>query len=233
MIIAVKPLLEVIKSVKGFKSEISFNFNQDGLYFYVIDNANVSLISVKIKKEEFKDYRLNDNLSFGLNIDDFFNIIKSHKKEDLTLEIKENQLNLTFSNGFNALMTLINIEKEEEKSLNLEFSTILEMPYKQFKEIIKNSSEISDALSLEFKENTFKITAKGVLNKSEMAINGFKAIKSDNALSKYSIEYLELLNSNIAEKVILSYKTDYPIKLELISQNIRIFQIISPRVEDD
>lgn len=238
--IDVNTLISVCKNLKELTTEVRFNINNQGLKVLEIDPANVGMVEIEIKKYGFTELTENAEIkSYGLNIYDLFKILKDQKKEFVRVSSEEDKLIFSFSNGFKSELPLINIDSEQKKMPSLDQNTTIEINSKKFKEIVKNCSNVGDALIIEkteidTKENNVSFSSKG-LSTTEINFNSDDVkMSGENTKSRYSLEYLEkFVKEPISDKVTLKMSNDYPITAEYVKGSLRVTFILAPRITND
>ena len=239
-----KYLLGFLKPMKDLIIDFRINLNQYGFNICEISPDNVSLMDINIKKELLGyfniDYIKQENPILCFNSDSFYKLLKDFKKEDITFYIntEKTKIFLSFSNGFNSEIDLINMEESQKSliGLNLNFDISLNMDSIKFKEIIKQYKKISESVKFELNKEGFFINSSNNLFKSGFKCENIEVLKNENPLNKsfYALEFLnKFIVTDISEKVKISFSNDYPLKLNYINQYWDICFILSPRIEGE
>ena len=81
---ALKSSFEVLKDVIN---DVNMYFNSDGMSITALDNAKVALINMKLHADKFEEYECEGPITAGVNITNFFKILKFITSNDV-LEIE-------------------------------------------------------------------------------------------------------------------------------------------------
>jgi len=233
--IDVKTLLDVIRTLKEFLTEVRFNLNNDGLKITELDPANVCLIDITLNKYKFIQLTEEEKVkAYGINTDWLYNALKENKKENVEITTQDNKLYLKFDNGINSEVNLIDIEQEKKDIPELEFKTEMTIDSKRLKEILKHFCSNSDSIVFNSLKDSFKIYSDKGLNDSEIKLNLDEVlINGEEVKSKYSTEYLsKFIKVIFSDKTILKFNTDSPLIFEQEEEGLKVIYILAPRVEE-
>ena len=155
----------------------------------------------------------------------------------LSLEKKENLLYIQMDDRIkrNFILSLIEIESEDKEIPSLEFSSRVELQSKDLIECVEDCSVVADACSFIIKDEKFVIEAKG-LNSTRTEFSGDEAdITAESCKARYSLEYLQkfIKASKLAEKTVLNFADDHPLRMDVRTENMEISFILAPRVETE
>jgi len=156
--------------------------------------------------------------------------IRSMSKEENELKLQiQDKINREFN------LALIDIDSEEKPIPNLDFVSKIEMTSLDFSEAIEDCSVVADSCSFVSDADSFVIRAKGSLNSFNAKFTDEVDIKAEEAVSKYSLEYLQKMikGTKFTDKVILNFSNDYPLKLEFNTPLVELSFILAPRVETE
>jgi len=236
--IDVKYLFAICKNLKDLITEVRFNLDKNGLKIVEIEPANICLIDVVLNKGLFQQLEIEDNKTFGLNVDNLYNILKEQKKQDVKVYQNNigsaDKLIFSFSNGFKSELCLIDIETDKKNIPIMEHKTEVTLKSKRFKEIIKNCVNVADALIIEKKDDDVFFIAEG-LNRTEIKLQPDEVrATGENSKSKYSLEYLnKFIKELISENVTLKFNNDYPLIVEYNIPYFKINYLLAPRIGED
>lgn len=231
-------LLEVIKSIKDLIGEVTFNIDSSGLNIIETDPSNVTMINVVIDKIKFIELT-DKNTEITLNVDSLYKALKDNKKTDVSFNIENDTLLLSFSNDINTILRLINNEDRTKQKLpDLSFKTIIEITTKKLKEIIKTFSNVGDSILIEVVDNKLIFSSSNDLKESSNItlstnnLNYYLKIDGDNTKCKYSLEYLiKFIKANFTEVTKLKLSEDYPLNYMQEFEGFKIGYILAPRIE--
>jgi proliferating cell nuclear antigen len=230
-------LSDVVSVISELVSEVRLRVDEKGLSIVAIDPANVALVNFKLPPNVLSKFEANQEV-IGVNLDNFKSVLKRCRPGDsLVMKTEDNILVLEvhgkIKRTFN--LALIDIEGEEKAPPQLEFSSRIEMSSVDFSGVIEDCSVVADSASFETKEEKFIIAAKG-LNSARAEFSGDEAkIEAENAKSRYSLEYLQkfIKAGKLAEKVLVNFSDDYPLRLEFKNPRMELSFVLAPRVETE
>lgn len=228
---------DVISIISDLVSEVKLRFEEEGLSIVAVDPANVSLVSFKLPKAAFSEYK-SSNEYLGVNLDNLKAILRRAKSSSsLTMESKENLLTINIidrvKRKFN--LALIEVEGEDKKMPPLEFLSQIQISPLDFVDAIEDCLIVSDACTFVAEPESFVVEASGLNSaRSEFSSDEIKII-SGNSKSRYSLEYLQkfMKASKLADKVFVNFSTDHPLKVEFKNDNFSLAFVLAPRVEND
>ena len=233
-------LIDISKTLKEFITDIKINISNDGLKIQEYDNVNICFLDFNLNKGIFENL-INDNINIGLNIEILYKLLKENKKTDVVLKTDHKKLYLSFSNGLNSEMDLIDLNDFQEQNINqihnLEFNTEIDINSKKFKDIIKHFYSNDKKICLSY-DDLNKTELKIYTEKSNITLNTDEIFIKNAGLSSYSksnysTEYLFKLSKILfTEKIILKYSSDYPLLMEFKTDLFKIKYILAPRVEN-
>ncbi len=236
-----KLLSNSISLISELVLEVKAKITKQGFEITAIDPANVALISLKIPSKVFSKFEIDKEHELGINLEDFKQVLRrASSSSALLIERKDNTINLKIQEKSKRdfSLALINIDAEEKKIPNLNFSAKVELDSASFAESITDASIVADSCSFSASENLFLIEAKGTLNSAKIEFNSDEAkIQSkENVRSKYSLDYLIKFAkaSKLADKVVVNFSTDYPARFDFKNQEgIELSFVLAPRVEEE
>ena len=233
-----KIFTDVISIISELVTEVRIKITKDGLKIIAIDPANVSLVSFKMPSSSFSAIEVENDETIGISLDSLKSVLKRAgigsnlimQTDDNTLKI---EINDTIKRVFN--LALINIDAEEKDMPVLDFTCKIEISSADLSGTIEDCAIVADSASFSIKEGKFIIEAKGLHSaKSEFSSDEIK-ISGEKGKAKYSLEYLQkfIKSSKLAEKAVLNFSDDYPLKLEYNSAELSLAFVLAPRVETE
>lgn len=235
-------LSKAIDILSELVTEVRMKINDQGLSISAMDPANAAMVGFKIPKSSFSKLETG-NETLGINLDNLKQVLKRcGVGSSLKIERKENMLELSISDKIkrNFNISLINIESDEidfeAKISRMEFASKVELESSDFTACIEDCKIMADSCVFEIKNKQFVIEAKG-LNSTRSEFSGDEAkIEGEEARSKYSLGYLEkfIKGAKIADKVILEFADEHPLKVEYKNPLLEIKFVLAPmgEVED-
>lgn len=232
-----KEFVDAIFIISELVSEVKMKFLEDALSIAAIDPANVAMVIFKMPKEAFSVYNTNND-EFSVNLEDLKKVLRrTSSSSSINFELDEGNLKITVveksKRVFN--ISLIELDKEEKKEPNLEFSSRVEIPSLDFSQTIEDCSIVADSCTFLTKNGEFIIEAKGNLNSAKIEFSKDITSVEGEAKAKYSLEYLMkfIKASKISEKAYINFSNDYPLKIEFPGEKLGMSFILAPRVDND
>jgi proliferating cell nuclear antigen len=233
------PLLftKSIEIISELVTEVRLKVNEFGMSITARDPANVSMVGFKIPKSAFSQFEAGSEV-LGVNLDDLKRILKRcGSGSSLILEKKDNLLNIQIQDRIkrNFSLNLIEIESEDKEMPTLEFSSRIEISSIDLIASIEDCAVVADACSFIIDQGKFIIEAKGI-NSARSEFSGDEAtIQAENCKARYSLEYLQkfIKGSKLAEKTILHFANDHPLKMDCRTGHMELSFILAPRVDTE
>ena len=218
-------------------TEVKIKLNDFGMSITAIDPANVAMTRLRIPKSSFSKFEVGDD-TLEVNLENLKRILRRcGAGSSLTLERKENILNIQIQDRINRNfgLSLIEFDAEEKEIPSLEFSCRVDIDSVDFISSIEDCSVVADACSFIIQDGKFIVEAKGLdFARSEFSSDEAK-IEAENSKSRYSLEYLQkfLKASKLSKKTILKFANDHPLRLEIKEEGFELDFILAPRIETE
>lgn len=239
-------LQESISIISELVNETRIKITKNQINLIAMDPANVAMIIFRLFSSAFAEYSVKEDLEIAINLNNFKMILRRAKPTDmLTLEFDEtkNKLKITLKGNTTRTfyMPVIELEDRAQKVPELNFPVKITTQSDILNEAIEDVDIISDSVVLHVSDGKFSVKAQGDLSQANIEIHESESTKIDcdkkvNASAKYSIEYLKKMikGSKLSSTVVLSFNTDYPIKLEYKTvDKLDMAFILAPRVDND
>jgi len=230
-------LSKVIELLSELVIEVRIKVNEFGMSITAMDPANVAMVEFKLPRNYFSQFETDDEI-LGINLDNLKQILKRCSSGSfLILEKKGNLLSIQIQDRIkrNFTLNLIEIEGEDKKMPDLEFSSKVELNSVDLIASIEDCGVVSDACSFIIEDGKFIVEAKG-LNSARSEFSGDEAkIEAENCKAKYSLEYLQkfMKGAKLCEKSILQFANDHPLKAKFKTEHMELSFILAPRVETE
>ena len=230
-------LSKVIEVISELVTEVRIKFNEFGMSITAIDPANVAMVSFRLPKSAFSQFETGNDV-LGINLDSLKRILKrSGSGTPLTLEKKENFLNIQIQDRIrrNFGLNLIEVESPEKEIPSLEYSTRVEISSPDLVSSVEDCVVVSDSCSFGIDKGAFVIESKGI-NSARSEFSGDEAkIEAEPCKSKYSLEYLQkfMKGVKLCEKTILHFANDHPLKIDIRTEHMELNFLLAPRVETE
>jgi len=230
---------EVISGASKLVKEITLTAEEGGVKLRALDPSHVVLVDIFFPKESLEEYEAGGE-SFGLDLEEFVEIIKRARKDDsLLLELNGDKLKVSFSGKllreFTEPTTEPTFKDLPEPKIDLK-AEIRAVP-SILRESIEDVEILSDSVTFETNGEVFRAIGESEIGTAVAELKsgeeGIISVNSDGEQkSTYGIEYFSDLLGPIksAEVAILSFSTDMPAKLTLeLPQGARLVAFVAPR----
>lgn len=235
-------LKDSITIISDLVNEATFKVTKEGIELIAMDPANVAMVIYKLFSSAFIEYEVPEDTSIGINLNNLKAILRRTKPSDtLTLEVKENKLNIVLKGSSTRTFSIpiIELEDREQSVPDLKFNAKMIANATTLNEAIEDVDVVAEAVSFSAENDVITIKAEGDLSRAIIEIKSDENTKIEASApvkSKYSIEYLKKMisGSKLATNVELSFNQDYPIKLDYkVIDRVLLSFILAPRVEND
>ncbi|MEM5799522.1 MAG: proliferating cell nuclear antigen (pcna) [Candidatus Aenigmatarchaeota archaeon] len=217
--------------------------DKNGLSLTAADRAMVAVVQFRMPANVFEEFKA-DNIAMPINITNFVSIIKRAKPDDkITLELKDNKLEVIMKSDSTRKFTvpLIDIQEEELPSIDkLEFKTKVRVKSDVLKNGIDDAEVVSDSVVFETKKDTFMMKAVGDTSSTELLINKDNPvlieIQGSESRARYPLDYLKKMikASKLSDEATIMWSKDYPMKLSFKDvDKIEVNFILAPRVQEE
>ena len=238
-------LKEPINTISELVNDVKLSIDKDKVELIAIDPSNVAMVVFRLLSSAFVEYQVTGKIDISISLDGLKQVLKRAKPSDtLIIQLDEDkrrlklQLNGETSRTFN--VSLLDLEQKEQKIPDLKFNARIEMNSVTFDEAIQDMDIISDSVSLTVDEKKFSISSEGNISDGfvEITDDGGALISMDKKepfKARYSIEYLKKIikGSRLADKVIIQFDKDYPLKVDyILKDKLQLSTILAPRVEN-
>ena len=193
---ALKTSFEVLKDVLN---DVNVNFTRDGMNITALDNAKVALINMNLQADRFEEYECEEPITAGINISNFFKILKIITSNDV--------LSMDINNREHMLVTIENSTKNSKSvfELNLlwinddtleipkiEPSCVTIMPSVDFQRICRDMGNIGTYVSIFRNKNILNISCAGDFAKQTTSIDTEQNDFGEDIGNKYSLKFINL-----------------------------------------
>jgi len=236
-------LRAVVEAIKPIVDEAVFTANSEGITFRAMDASHVSLLDISWKRDGFIDYECNEEVTFGVRIDELLKLLRRIEKDtQVEISIADGEMQLTASEGKrtrNYKLRLLDASKSETPVPKLSFNTRVTMLYDALVNALKDIDVISSVVEIYTNESMIKFYGKGDAGDAEVVywqdentnIEMLNEVKESK--TAYSLEYLlQMLNAVDADNVILEYSSKMPLRLQfLLPFRCDMQYYLAPRAE--
>ena len=246
------PIKYLTELLRDLLTEGNFECNSDGIKLRAVDAGRIVLVHTKLEGSKFEDYYCPNPIVMGLNMEDFFKIIKNMENSDtLKLFIHKKNLNVlgieTYCKEENTCdTTYLNLMDLSNNDLNIppiEFDNVIVMSSNRFQKICRNIHNFSERIEIECVGSELCFRGCNTNVKQECKIkpteNGMKFIQNENPdeiiQGEFDLKHLVLFSkcSNLSNTIQLHIKNDFPLVIKCDVSNIgQIKLCLAPQSEE-
>jgi len=245
-----KILKGIVEALESIIDECNFIIKKKAFIVEAMDPSKICMIRLAIKSSDFDDYKVKEEATIGLILDDFEKVLKRcSSKDSIELSYKENEQKLkvimaregrerprTFS-----LSTIdVDVEDIPIKTLNkIKYTSIWKMDPDFLFEAVKDAEIYSDILNMKIlADDGLIFSSVGQLGERTYELGIEDLIEADLeevSTGAYSITFLKAILKliSITEGLEISLKTDHPLKMIFnLLEGGELFYFLAPRVEE-
>jgi len=231
-----KNWLKAIKAVTNeFRMEID---KEDGWFVTAINDANIALVDVSLRKDAFDKYEIKKSFTVALDCDLLDHIVKD-ARGNIELKITKEKL-IANTNNTRFEIRLLSPETIRKPSVpsELDFKAKIHLYTEDLRRGLQAAERVSqwDEVVLAVKDNHFFVKSVGESEVMEMMLSSDDLIKleGENCRSMFSLNYLmPMIKAVNTESLKLELGTDEPIKIAWEDENMSVMHLLAPRVSDD
>jgi hypothetical protein len=208
----VKKFQDAIRAIKAVNDdEAKFTVKEDGIYSTVISIDHVAAVTLKIPKEEFTSYIVDQEVTFGFKVKELHQKLQRFEKEmEITIE---DRIKMKSGSKYFHLNTIQ--VKDDRQFPDMSFECKMKMP---------RQSLLTSLEDCEVVTNRFKISAEEEVTFSGQGQNpndvyGDSPVveREGKATSYYTLLYLKpmIKATEAVEQVTLEFSSELPMKISL------------------
>ncbi len=237
----------VISDTKSWKSSVdaiaalidegTLNINENGFKLRAMDPSQIALVDFELPKSAFEKYKLDKEVSIGIDFSELSKITKRCKPEDKI----EFSLNSRFTMIFTGETTrrfdisVIESTSSPPKEPDIDFTAEIKMGANILKEALKDAEQVSNHVAL-IVDKEFSIAAEGDTGSVDIKISSDTILGMDVKEKTRAVFSLDQLNnllraSDQGSIVQLKLRTDAPLRLEYAIGDGRVIYYLAPRIE--
>ena len=235
-------LKAIISAISTLVEEATFVANAEGITFRGMDPSHVALIDISWPNSAFEKYECDNDIKFGVRVDEFSKLIKRAEKQDsIEIGISEDNLRLvTIGKNKKYKMRLIESSASDTPLPKIPYDAKIGLMSSAFDKILGDVQVVSDYLTI--KATTSKAEFSGKGDSGEVVIDLEKGMEQltdisvkQESIGTYSLEYLNPVVKAVGTRgggVRCEYSSAKPLRIEFKVANIgRIHFYLAPRVE--
>ncbi len=245
---AFKTLTEALKEIL---TDTNIEFTENAMKIITMDPTQTILVHMKLDKENFEFYNCKHKIVIGVNMGNFFKLIKTLTNNDaLTLYIEKgntNVLGIRIENGekntlTNFYLNLIEVDETVYQIPPAQFESIITMPSNDFNKICRDMINLSEVIEIKSVGNQIIFSCKGEFASQETIIgettNGLSFVKQSNddniIQGYYNLKHLVLFAkcTNLCNSIEIYMKNNFPIVINFTVGSIGNLKLcLAPKIE--
>jgi len=227
-----------IEAIAALIDEGTFQIDPEGLKLRAMDPSQIALVDFMLPKKAFEKYEVSEPVNIGIDFPELSKITKRSRAEDKIELSLDSRLKLIFTGQTTREFNIAVIEGSSTppKEPNIDFSAEIKIQPDVIKEALKDAVLVSNHVALSL-EDGFNIKSDGDTGSLDINFSDetmlAKDIKSP-ARAVFSLDHLEniLKAAEAPSVVILSLKTDAPLKIEYAIGDGKVVYYLAPRIEN-
>ena len=227
----INEFISIVKLIENMNHETNLFIN-DNMSIRVVDESNIMLVNVTIKKEFFDVFNNDTEVGFGLNFN-IVNKIVNSMKSGFTL--KENEESLLFKgNKIKRTIKKYVVVKQDKPAVPKDHKFLYKINTDELMSILKLSSEVSSVIKLEEQEG-FKLYTKSPFEELEKDLTVDYIDNKGPQHMWLSGEHLLKLEplKDIFKEIVFGIDEDKNFYFTGETDNIKIEGWLAPRVDDE
>lgn len=245
---AFKTLTEALKEIL---TDTNIEFTENAMKIITMDPTQTILVHLKLDKENFEYYNCKHKIVIGVNMSNFFKLIRTLTNNDsLTLYIEKgntNVLGIRIENGekntlTNFYLNLIEVDETVYQIPPAQFESIITMPSNDFNKICRDMINLSEVIEIKSVGNQIIFSCKGEFASQETIIgetaNGLNFVKNNNddniIQGYYNLKHLVLFAkcTNLCNSIEMYMKNNFPIVINFSVGSIGALKLcLAPKVD--
>lgn len=247
-----QPIKYLTELLKDLLTEGNLECNGDGMKLLSIDSGRTVLIHMKLFKDGFEDYKCEQPVILGINLEHFFRIIKNLENQDtLKLFVTKDNVNRIGIERFNKeeninntiYQSLIDIPVTQRDIPSPTFNSVIIISSARFQKICREISQFSEKIEIMVVNNTLIFKGCNESASQEIQIkptsNGmqFEANTPDEIVQgvfklKHLVQFSKCANLSNTLKIMI--KNNYPIVISAEMPGLGFIRLcLAPDVEED
>jgi len=246
------PIKYLTELLKDLLTEGNLECNADGIKLLSIDSGRTVLIHMKLSKDGFEDYKCEQPVILGINLEHFFKIIKNMENTDvLRLFVMKDNVNRLGIERYNKeenlnntiYQSLIDIPITQRDIPSPTFNSVIIISSVRFQKICREISQFSEKIEIMVANN--QLIFKGCNESASQEIrikpssNGmqFESNSPDEIVQgffklKHLVQFCKCVNLTNSLKIMI--KNNYPIVIEANMPGLGFIRLcLAPNTEED
>lgn len=239
-------LKDSLKTVSDLISEGIFQFQDDGVKLIAADPAMVALVDFQIEKDVFEEYDLDEETKVGLNLENFYSIIRRANSNDtivFELDDESSRFQITMENSStrNFSLPILNLSEDDiPDTQDLEFSVTADLETTVLESAVKDAMVVGDSVVIEADSDSISISSEGDQSNVDFTIEsgseGVLELEGGESRSMFSLDYLNSMigAKSLSDTVRVKLGEDFPMRLQFeVPEKANLSFVLAPRIEEE
>lgn len=246
------PIKYLSELLRDLLTEGNLECNEDGIKLLSVDPTRTVLVHLKLFASKFEEYRCDNPMVLGLNLEDFFKIIKNMENSDtLRLFVEKDNENHIGIERFNKeeninntiFLSLMDIPVYERSIPPAKFESVIVLSSSRFQRICREISQFSDKIEITSVGNQLIFKGYNTNVKQEIrvkpAATGMKYETNDNPneiiQGVFDLKHLVQFSkcANLSNTIRIHIKNDFPLIIQCDVASLGIIKLcLAPQSEE-
>jgi len=250
---------KIIASVADLVTDGNFMCDPNHMSFQGMDSSHVSLVSLSLKKEGFKDYRCDHDVTLGINFSSLTKVLKCMGTKDSLMIRAEDEADsavFVFENEkedriSNFELKLMDIEAEQLGIPETDYKCVVSMPSAEFQRICRDLGAIGDTVTISATKDGVKFSVTGDIGSGDMTLKQTTVESADEDDSEnvmieldepvqqaFALRYLSSFTkaTALSKRVTISMGPEVPLVVEYKVEEGNLGHVryyLAPKIDDE
>ncbi len=211
-----KEFINIVNLICSIKEEVNISFMKDKIYLRAVHSTNSNALVVEIKNTFFKEYNIENEMTYTISLENMIKLLKLCKKE---IEISFNNDVIFIKSDKNEFELNYFIgNKDERPHKEFEHTVIFEVDSSKFYDNLEDAHLIDPICKFHI-DDDFYILSKNHNIKSKIELENINFIKKENIDVYFDLDLLKLSQGlkNLFSIIKVKIANDFP--LVIINEN--------------
>lgn len=239
---------KIFSAISVIVNEINLDFSEEGLSIFGLDSSHVSMIFLKLRKDDCIEYECDEPVRLGINLKTLTSILQTGKDNDsVTIENSGlDALNITIRNESRRIeyeIKLMEIIIEDLFIPDLEYPISLNTTASYFYSLLESINVVlAEDINFKIEDGKMVISGNGQLGNTRVELEANKEIKdyeligNDNELEqKFALVFIMRSKKlgEISKKIDIMMGSSIPIQIIYkIGEKSDIRYMLAPKIEE-
>lgn len=246
--------VSLFQVLKNCSSLINIMFDAETAHIQGMDKSHICLFDIKITKEWFTSYKINDQIKISFDTNIFHSIISTkNENQDLIIKMDENDqdtIHINFisqekdskKNEFNKFfkMPLVEYEYEEMNIPVVDYDAEFSLSSKQITDMFSQLSNFGTDIIIKCTEEDINLTTIGINGEMRVDIpiedlTSYSIVEGEEFLLTYSLTYMNkmCITNKLSTDVDFSLSNERPMKISYnLGDDSSMVFFIAPKINE-